>query len=308
MTAVTPSQTPRGTRIYLDHVGWFVRDMDQASVAFHRLGLPMTPLTVHHNALPDGTRVRSGTANRCAMIHRGYLEVLVRLEDIDSPLTREMKASCSRYEGLHLIAFSVADTEAAATRLQAAGFDPAPPVALRRPVALDDDGEAEAQFSVLRLASNPMPEGRVQILSHESPDAIWQPSVTASRNALQALSGVMIVTAAVDETAARYARFTGCAARPVGQNFRISLDRGEIVICTAESCETVLPGIHVPDLPFMAAVAIESGDIAATRFFLAEAGVPLLGDLPDRIIVHPDAGAGAAFVLHAPETDPFALP
>ena len=301
-------QTPAGDAIFLDHVGWFVPDMDAAAADFARLGFPMTPLTVHKNAQPDGRRVPSGTANRCAMIARGYLEVLIRMPDLDTPLTRQMDAALDRYGGLHLVAFAVADTAAAAERLRESGFDPAPPVALRRPMPLDAGGEAVAGFSVLRLGRDDMPEGRVQILTHETPDTVWQPSVTAAGNAADLLSGLLICCGDPDEAAARYARFAGRDAAGDGALRRIALDRGEIAICDPAECRAVLPGVEIPSLPFMAAVAIRSADIAATRVLLAGRGVPVLADEPGRLVVHPGHGAGACFVLHAPDTDPFGAP
>ena len=137
----TVGQTPDGNQIFLDHVGWFVPDMDEASVAFGQLGFPLTPFNVHMNEQPDGSRVPSGTANRCAMIRRGYLEVLTRIPEVESAITKQMDDGLGRYTGLHLIAFTVADTEAVTRRLREAGFAPEAPIALRRPMPLDDGGD-----------------------------------------------------------------------------------------------------------------------------------------------------------------------
>ena len=308
MNAPAEPQTPVSDGIFLDHVGWFVSDMDAAADDFARLGFPMTPLTVHENAQPDGRRIPSGTANRCAMIARGYLEVLIRIPDLDTPLTRQMDAALDRYGGLHLIAFAVADTAAAAERLRESGFDPAAPVALRRPMPLDAGGDAVAGFSVLRLRRDDMPEGRIQILAHETPNTVWQPSVTATDNAADMLSGLMICSSNPDEAATRYARFAGRKAARQGSLRRIVLDRGEIVIADPAACRALLPGIAIPCLPFMAAVAVRSADFAGTRAFLAGRGVRLLADEPGRLIVHPDSGAGACFVMHAHGTNPFGAP
>ena len=300
-----PPQLPSGGQIFLDHVGWFVPGMDAAAAAFGRLGLPMTPLTVHADERPGGGRAPSGTANRCAMIARGYLEVLTRVPGVDSPLARQMDAALARHAGLHLIAFSVADVEAASARLGAAGFDPLPPVALRRPMARDGGGAGTAAFSVLRLAGAAMPEGRIQILRHETPGLVWQPSVTASDNALDMLSGVLVCVADPEEAAARYALFAGRAAAPGGGRWRIALDRGEVAVCGPDACGAILPGVAPPGLPFMAAVAIRSRDVAATRAFLRSRGIRPLSDEPGRVVLSPDDGAGAAFVLHAADADPF---
>lgn len=300
-----PSQTPEGEQIFLDHVGWFVPDMDEASAAFGRLGFPLTPFTVHMNEQPDGSRVPSGTANRCAMIRRGYLEVLTRVPEVESAITRQMDDGLARYTGLHLIALTVADTAATTERLRQAGFAPEPPIALRRPMPLDAGGEGTAAFSVIRLPSDAMAEGRVQVLSQDTPDVVWQPSVTADENALDMLSGLLICATDTEEAAIRYERFTGRSKVAAGDGWRIDLDRGRIAICTASEAPRILPGIDVPDLPFIAAVSIRSADIDATRSYLASRNVPVLADEGGRIVVHPEAGMGAAFVLHAAGEEPF---
>lgn len=300
-------QTPQPGQIFLDHVGWFVPDMDVASLSFNRLGFPLTPFTVHMNEQPDGSRVPSGTANRCAMIRRGYLEVLTRVPEVESAITEQMDAGLARYTGLHLIAFTVGDTDAATAQLREAGFAPEPPIALRRPMPLDDGGEGTAAFSVIRLPSDAMAEGRVQVLSQDTPDVVWQPSVTADENGLDMLSGLLICADDPEETAMRYERFTGKARRAQGRGYRIDLDRGSLTICTPEDCQILLPGITIPSMPFIAAVSIRSSDINVTRSFLAAADVPLLSDLSECVIVSPDAGMGACFALHTGRQDPFPL-
>lgn len=299
-------QTPTGDRIFLDHVGWFVGDMDAAAAAFDRLGFPMTPFTVHTNERPDGSRVPSGTANRCAMIARGYLEVLTDVPGVDTAIARQLRAGRDRYTGLHLIAFTVADADAAAARLRTAGFDPDPPVALRRPMPLDGGGEGTAAFSVIRIAEGAMPEGRIQMLTQDAPDVVWQPSVTAKENALDMLSGILLCVADPDEAAGRYVRFTGCDVVSDGGLRRIKLDRGELAFCDRKFLKLVFPMIDIPDLPFMAALSVRSADLAATRAYLDRRGVPLATGPRGTIVVPPDAGSGAAFVLHDGETVPFA--
>ena len=307
MISTNDTQTPEAGQIFLDHVGWFVPDIEVASDAFNRLGLPLTPFTVHMNEQPDGSRVASGTANRCAMIRRGYLELLTRVPEVQTAITAEMDAGLARYTGLHLIAFSVGDTDVATESLIASGFLPEPPIALRRPMPLDAGGEGTAAFSVIRLPSDSMAEGRVQVLSQETPDVVWQPSVTADENGLAMLSGVMICVEDPEEAARRYQRFTNKPEQPVGRGFRINLDRGHLTICDPKDCLRILPGIEIPSMPFIAAVSIQSADIDSTRSFLAAADVPLIADTQGCVVVSPEAGMGACFSLHSAGHDPFPL-
>lgn len=304
-----PAQTPAGGEIFLDHVGWFVSDIDGAARRLGRLGFPTTPLTVHMNAGADGREAPSGTANRCAMIRRGYLELLTRTAGADTPLAAEVDAALARHEGLHLAALSVADTAAAARRLRRAGFEPAPPVALRRPMPLDSGGAATAGFSVLRLAPGAMPEGRVQILAQETPEVVWQPSVTAADNGAEALSGLLVCVADPGEAAGRFSRLAGRPARAgAGGCLRIALDRGEIALAGPEACRRILPGAAIPPPPAMAAVAVRSSAAGRTRAFLGARGVRALAGGPGRVVTRPEDGAGAAFVFHDAGADPFAAP
>jgi hypothetical protein len=265
----------------------------------------MTPFTVHTNEQVDGSRVPSGTANRCAMIARGYLEVLVSVPDVDTAIARQLRTGLSRYTGLHLIAFTVGDADSAVGRLRAAGFQPEPPIALRRPMPLDDGGEGTAAFSVIRFPDGAMDEGRIQILTQDTPDIVWQPSVTADENALDMLSGILLCVADPSEAAQRYARFVGHRADFADGVYRISLDRGGLAICGPDACRRLLPDVPIPDLPFMPAVSIRSGDIERTAAFLAGQGVPFDKRADGRIIVPPEAGMGATLVLHDGSVDPF---
>ena len=95
-TSIPEKQVPGPGEIFLDHLGWFVPDIDHASLLFDKLGFLLTPYTVHMNEQPDGSRVPSGTANRCAMIQRGYLEILTRVPDVDSAITRQLDAGLAR--------------------------------------------------------------------------------------------------------------------------------------------------------------------------------------------------------------------
>jgi hypothetical protein len=180
-------QVPAPGEIFLDHVGWFLPSLTEAE-AFARLGFPLTPYTAHQNADPKGgLPVRSGTANRCAMLRLGYLEFLEAVPDLDTPLTRQHRAAVARYAGVHLLAFTVADAAVEAARLATAGFAPDPVVLLRRPTDV-----GEARFSVVRTALERMPEGRIQTLVQETPDIVWQERFIARDNGIDALAGVVL--------------------------------------------------------------------------------------------------------------------
>ena len=129
---------------------------------------------------------------------------------------------------------------------------------------LDDGGEGTTAFSVIRLPNDAMLEGRVQVLSQDTPDVVWQRSVTADANGASMLSGILICADDPAEAAGRYERFTGKKRRVSGDGFRIALDRGEIAICNQEDCvalEILVSKYRIfrlsPPYPSSAAISLE---------------------------------------------------
>src|SRR5690349_20670454 len=60
----------------LDHIGIAVPDLAAAAASYQRLGFQLTPLQQQSGPLePGGPVVRWGSANRCAMLEQGYLEL-----------------------------------------------------------------------------------------------------------------------------------------------------------------------------------------------------------------------------------------
>lgn len=291
-------QTPAAGEIYLDHVGWFVPNMTTAGAAFERLGFTLTPFVAQTNADPAGGPPKpAGTGNRCAMLRRGYLEILAAVEGVDTPLTRQHRAAVHRYVGVHLLAFTVAEAPAAHARLAAEGFAPLDPVHLRRPIATDA-GEAEVAFTVVRVPPAAMPEGRIQFLTQETPDLVWQERLIARDNHVGVLAGALLCVADVDEAAARYSRFLGRPARIDGGYATISLDRGRLGLATPARCRALLPGINFVQPPVIAAIALAADDVAAARLFCRSRGIPIAFGNDQRFCVDPGAAMGAALLIH----------
>jgi hypothetical protein len=254
---------PMGDEIFLDHVGHFVADPEAASRALARAGFAPTPISVQVNPDPAGGPPRAtGTGDVTAMLDRGYLEVLFKTAD--TPLGREFQAAMSRYRGVHLAAFAVADAVAMHGRLAQSGFRMQPLVAMQRPVGTAE-GEDIAAFSIVRLAPGEMPEGRIQALTHRTEHTVWQPRWLSHKSGARALLDVVIAEADPNEAAARFRRFLGREPRagPFGPDFR--LERGRVQLVAASSLARLFPKLAIPDLPFMAgyAIAVDSLDKTA---------------------------------------------
>ena len=160
-------QLPLGDEIFLDHVGYFVRDPQAAAAALNRAGFAPTPVSIQ--VAPDGGP--TGTGNVCAMMTRGYMEVLFKTAD--TPLGREFEAALARHSGIQLAAFAVADANLWHRRLGDAGFRTRPIAPFKRPVGTET-GTDTASFTVARVEPGEMAEGRIQMLTHHTEDAVWQ--------------------------------------------------------------------------------------------------------------------------------------
>jgi hypothetical protein len=258
-------QLPLGSEIFLDHVAHWVPDSGAAAAAMIRAGFAPTPISIQTNPGPGGTSVPAGTGNVTAMLTRGYVEVLFKTSD--TPLTREFDEGLARYAGLHLIAFAVADARAASKHLAAAGFRTAPIVALRRPVGTET-GETEAAFTVARVVPGEMAEGRIQYLTHHTEDAVWQKRWLTHPNGAKELIDVVAVVGDVDEAAARYARFIGLNPVTTNMGRGFLLHRGGLQLLNTTAFTRFVPGVPVPNLPFIGAYALRVDSLIATANML----------------------------------------
>jgi Glyoxalase-like domain len=265
-TAQIDRQLPMGDEIFLDHVGHFVRDQGAAAAALGRAGFAPTPVSVQ--VAPDGGP--TGTGNVCAMMARGYMEVLFKTAD--TPLGREFEAALGRHSGVQLAAFAVADANAWHHRLGEAGFRTRPIAPFSRPVGTET-GTATAAFTVARVEPGEMAEGRIQMLTHHTEDAVWQPRWLKHPNGALGLASLVIVVADVDEAAERYARFTQRAAMPTRAGQAVALDRGRIDLVTREAFTAALPEIAIPSLPFIGAYGVTVRSLDAMEAALRNSGL-----------------------------------
>ncbi|TVQ40550.1 MAG: VOC family protein [Geminicoccaceae bacterium] len=265
------AQLPAPGEVFLDHVAWFVAEMAAAERALQAMGFTLTPFTRQMNQTQAGP-VPAGMANRLAMLPTGYMEFLTAVAD--SPLARQFHTQLERYAGLHLLAFTVADAAAEVRRLRRQGFPAQEPVALRRPVSLGASGTAEAAFTVVRVPPEAMPEGRIQLLTHHTPEVVWQSRWIRHPNAVQSLEAVLLAVAEPVTAAERFVRFLDRPAVALGDGrWMQRLDRGMLVFAPrawVEAEVAPLPSGVAP--PVIAAVALGSADLAVTSVTLAAAG------------------------------------
>ncbi len=268
-------QFPVRDQVFLDHVGIFVSEFVQSGAALQRLGFTVSDFHAHRSALTPGEPLKPlGTGNRCVMLRTGFLELLGPTGE-QTPIAAALHAALARYDGLHLIAFSAADPERFHAGLSERGLKPVPIARIRRNHPMQDGSLAEVGGSVVRLAPEAWPEGRVQTVFPEmAPEVMWQPHLLGHANGAIGLTEMLIAVAEPEARAEQFACFTGKPLRRDGSVHVIELDRGRLYITGHDAAQRALPGAVIAELPYMAAVAVEVETLADTGRFMTEAGIP----------------------------------
>lgn len=295
-------QLPERGEVFVDHVGYFVHDLDAAGAQLQRLGFRVSLANVQTNANTKGELVPSGTSNRLARLKFGFIEMLAATHD--TPLADQFRLQIARYSGLHLIAFSAEDIGHERARLIEAGFGMQDVVELKR-YDRTLPGNPQVHFSVLRPQPGVMAEGRIQWVRPHTPDTVWRSETITTENGAEGLTDTLICVDDPAGAAARYGRYTGCTPIVRSGLRVVPLARGGLVFADATQAAKLLPDLHVPSLPFMAGQALRA-DLALTRALLARNGIKPVADSEDFICTGPTDALGGHLLFHAPSiSDPW---
>ncbi|MCW3479214.1 VOC family protein [Neisseriaceae bacterium JH1-16] len=286
---------PEGHQLFLDHVGYFVPDLDIAASQLEKLGFRVSKTNTQKSPNEQGELIPTGTSNRLVMLKQGFLETLAATSP--TPLADQLTHALSRYQGLHLIALAHADLPGQRERLIQQNFAMQQCITLRRWVPTPD-GERQTGISVLRTQPGEMAEGRVQMVTNHTPELFWTPGSTDHENCAEAITDLLICVPDPGEAASRYERYTGKTARSTDGLVAFPMDHGRLVLMTPDKATSMLPGFAMPSLPYMAGIAIRSNNIDVTRSVLERNGVPLLFTSKTLLYVGPGNGLGSYMLFH----------
>jgi hypothetical protein len=290
------------TALALDHIGLCARDPASLWAAWERLGFALSPVAQQSGRrTPEGPIEPFGSGNRCAFLRHGYVELLAILDP--TLFANGVDHFVTRYEGAHILALGMNDSEANLVRLRRGGLDIAGVAWLQRPV---EPGGPTARFARLPLPD--APEGRLQLVQHLTPELVWDARWMGHRNGAEALESVILTSAVPAETTARLARLAGLPAEPdplAGFRLRLPGAAGgagpkgpkletTVRILPPEALPRVLPDVTPPSLPFMAGMVIRTADAgAAARALLGG----LLRETTVGAMVPPRHAGGAAVIF-----------
>jgi hypothetical protein len=277
----------------LDHAAVMVHDLHLSAQIYERLGFCLTPLSQHAGALtPGGDLVQWGCANRCIMLQQGYLELMgvINTDLYDNKIPEFLV----RYEGIHILAFGCTDGATAANRLAEEGFSANGVHRLAR--SLDTpDGERKAEFNLVRLPPEEMPEGRVLAIEHITPAYLWQDRYMTHPNGAIALEELIVCVDDPATVADRYERYFGIPASEENDLWRFTLRQGQFVLVTAEILRSEF-GIDTPTTPYAAAIKIRTQTLENTKELLTKTGVTYT-DTGHGIQIPASDAAGATFIF-----------
>lgn len=292
-------QSARVAPVGLDHVGLYAHDMGTIAAVYERLGFLLTPLS-QHSGTHSVTRevVKSGIANRCAMLARGYIEVLAVVDPALDP--RGIPEGLARYAGLHIVAFDTADPEARIAALRQSGFA-ADAGVLQRYVDTAD-GSRQARFCQVRTPREDMPEGLILTLQHETPELLWQDRYLDHPNGALGLAAVVVAVEDVEAAAARYARYLDAPCAWQGGEAWFELRSGRLVLADRDALNARFPGCAVPGLPFPAAMAVKVADLPRTAAVLDGNRVPYRRNGGHLVVAAEQAGGAILIFCENGET------
>jgi hypothetical protein len=246
----------------LDHVGVVGRDVAVLAGEFERIGFCLTPLARH-----AGGR----TGNRNVMLRRGYIELL---SVVDGGSSATLDGFLARYAGIHILSLAIDDETATLARLHRAGFSQA--VLSHTDRAVDDADPAGKRARFTLVTTPDPPEGRVHLIRHLTPEALWQERFLHHPNHAVALEEVVLVVAEPAATAARLSRLAGRPVMPdAAGGYVLNLPCGRVRMLPAGSLGAVFPDLAVPTLPCIAGITLGTDDAnVALRRWLLDRAMP----------------------------------
>ena len=280
----------------LDHVGAMVRDLDSGAEWWRRLGFRLAPRSPQLGAtVPGGPVEPWATANHCAVLRRGYLELI---GIVNAARFNPWRTYMDRFEGIHIAAFRCDDADRAYAELQrrAEGLDA--PVDRRREAPFGSTTRT-MRFRNIFSRDAFYPEGRIIVIEHQTPEVLWQDELTMHPNGAMGLEAIILFADDVAPVLDRMQAIAGATAgRSQPNRVRIDLPGGGgIEVLGVAQFAARFPGVTPPRLPCIGGCVVSVDDLAAARQLIAGNGVPLNESDGRTVWIAPEFANGAAIEL-----------
>ena len=281
-------------KLGLDHVGLILQDLEAGKTAYERLGFKLTPRSIHSGSREPGGPVEEfGSGNHCAMLEKGYFEVM-GLTDPD--LYSTARTMLKKYQGLHIIAFEGADAETN-YRMLSQNFDGVQePRRLERVVdtGLCKEEASRAVFNNVTLDPNLFPEAKIIFIEHVTRELLWQPEWMEHPNGALSLEEVALCVENVDSVSEKYSRLLDCKPTfPMAGVAQFKLSEGKVYLVNPAAVAKWVPGVSPPAVPSVFGVGFSVRELDETKKVLDANSVAYQSHPYPGIWIHPDVTGGA---------------
>lgn len=253
--------------VSLDHVGIGVIDLDRAAAQYMALGFSLTPLARHGGAVEPGGPVREiGTANRCAMLGGGYIELIAVVDD--SAPDYGLGARIARYEGVHIMALATSDPGAVADHLKAAGIAADGPLYLERGADLGGT-TGTARFERVVFPADAVPEGRIFYIDQLTPELLWHPAYLDHPNGARAVRSITFAVPDAKASAGRLERIASVATGSLPAHAADAI----VTVLERSAAEERFGPLATGEGPQIVALTVSVADLSRAKSVLAANGV-----------------------------------
>jgi len=220
--------------VNLDHVGWWVDDLDSVRLEFEQLGFnvtrPASLLTGNAEDLP----IDEGQSSSHIMFQNSYLELTTVVGEVIPPHLAEYQAG----SGLKIIALGCNDASALHSRLATTGWDLVAPARSERRLHYGSQVDEPVRFQWFMATPQQFPEVLVCLVEHLDRQRLFDPDVTTQPNQVAELTEVLMLSNEPEQSYLRY------------QPLEVSVDlaTGWLTFLTREQAELAYPGVRPPPL------------------------------------------------------------
>ncbi len=279
----------RGVIGGIDHALVGVRDLEQARIAYQRLGFTVSP---------RGRHIGWGTANYCIMFQHDYIELLGIIDP--DKFSNDLDVFLQTREGLLGAALATDDAAVAARAFKVNGIEAGEPRGLQRVLELPG-GDVLPAFKLVHLDPSETPGIPAFACQHLTREMVWQDPWIHHPNSAQGLRAITAVVEDPSAVALPYARLFGFDRVRAGDGV-VEVDSGTawLRFTSADQLQRLHPGLEdVPDYPrpWIAALRVSVANVEVAAAYLRIFSQPFVQDSHHLLRISPEVTCGVLLEL-----------
>lgn len=260
----------------IDHLVLPVHDLEAARRGYEQLGFTLTPRAQHP----------FGTDNALVQLQGCFLELLSVERPGDIPAATDTAFSfaafnrdfLARREGLSMLVFESADSEADRAEFVAAGLRVWDPFTFQRQSRLPDGTDVTVGFSLAFVTDDHMSEAAFFTCQQWAPEHFWKPEYQSHTNGAVSVCEVVMASPEPEQTMELFRGLQGeDAVSATADGIVVETPRGRISVMAPEALHrrfgVVPPGD--PTETHFAGYVVEVADLDRTAYVLREADLPM---------------------------------